>query len=120
MVIYFLIKKTDEELIYEYFPENDRKAKPGYIRIDRVEEKVEISEVAELDQYRLILSDDINQYYEVMNKSLREEGLEQVEWERLPSGKDCGYYPYASKAIKQIVDEYNGGNIQEDGYVIWY
>ena len=120
MVYYKILRKNSDEIVYEYYPEKHMESKAGLIRLDLANSKVELIEVAEEDKYYFISSDQINASYESMNKSLREEGLQEVEWEPLPPNEDCGYYPYASKAANQIMEMYNAGKINDEGYVVWY
>ncbi len=120
VVYYKMVKKDSNEVIYEYYPEKHMNKMLGKIKLDCIHKQVELMKVAEEDHYYYISSDQINESYEALNESLREEGLVEVVWEPLPPNVDCGYYPYASKAMDQIMELYDDGKINEDGYVIWY
>ena len=120
MVYYKMQKKDLNEVIYKYYPEKHMNKMPGEIKLDFIHKQVELVKAAEEDHYHYISSDQINESYEVLIESLREEGLEEVTWEPLPPNMDCGYYPYASKAADQIMELYDEGRINEEGYVMWY
>ena len=59
MVIYELIKETEEKLDYSYYPEGNKDKKAGLITIDRINEKIDLTEVAEGDYEIVVLAEDL-------------------------------------------------------------
>ena len=90
MVNYYLKENTDEKVIYEYYPEDDKSKQAGIITIDKINEKIQLTRVAEQDS---------ESYAPEFNE----------RWWR--------YYDHAQR---QIVRDYNNGEIKDYGMVAWY
>ena len=121
MVSFRLISKTEKEIKYEYFPENDKNALPGIIVIDREKEDIFVLQQAEKDFSRIIPVSELNALRDSVDEMRQEDGMPPLTEEDWPKAtKDDIYYFYASNAISKIADAYNEGEILEDGMSIWY
>lgn len=49
MVTFKLIEKSEEKLIYRYYPEGNEDKRPGTIIVNRLKEEIELTELAEDD-----------------------------------------------------------------------
>ena len=108
MVKYELIKESKEKLDYSYYPEGKRDRKAGVITIDRVNEKIYISRVAEDDYEVIVTPEDLMRLDKSFIESAEEEGslerarqLREEYEENITKGKYKGfqYFSYASHAI---------------------
>ncbi|WP_406016979.1 hypothetical protein [Succinivibrio sp.] len=129
MVKYELIKESKEKLDYSYYPEGKKDRKAGVITIDRVNEKIYISRVAEDDYEVIVTPEDLMRLDKSFIESAEEEGslerarqLREEYEENLKKGKYKGfqYFSYASHAIHHLVMDYNSGKIPKSGSVSWY
>ena len=62
LVTFKLIDKREEKLIFWYYPEGNEDKRPGNMVVDRLKEKIDITEVAEDDLERDILPEEIRLY----------------------------------------------------------
>lgn len=74
MVTFKLIEETDEYLLYWYYAEGDESLKPGIIIVDKINGKIDITELAEDDWERDISVEELNELAESVNREIREEG----------------------------------------------
>ena len=61
MVTFKLIEETDEYLLYWYYAEGDESLKPGIIIVDKINGKIDITELAEDDWERDISVEELNE-----------------------------------------------------------
>ncbi|MBE6422838.1 hypothetical protein [Succinivibrio dextrinosolvens] len=129
MVIYELIKETKEKLDYSYYPEGNKDKKAGLITIDRINEKIDLTEVAEGDYEIVELAEDLLRMDQSFIDLAEEEGdLERARLlrEELEENKKKGkykgfqYYCYACHVIHNLVKKYNSGIIPQSDTVYWY
>ena len=93
MVSFSILHRTDEQIMYEYYPENRKDKQPGIITIDMRAEKIGIATPAEDD-------------FECC--------------ERCADEFDVRWWWYGSHAIRRICEDYNNGLIKDSGIVAWY
>lgn len=74
MVTFKLIEKCEEELVYYYCPEGNEDKRPGTIIVNRLNEEIELTELAEDDWEREIPAGEINELIEAINQMKRENG----------------------------------------------
>ena len=74
MVTFKLIEETDEYLIYWYYTNGNESLKPGIIIVDKINGKIDITELAEDDWERDISVEELNELAESVNREIREEG----------------------------------------------
>lgn len=121
MVTFRLIHKSDKEIKYEYFPEGNASSTAGIIAIDLEKEEITVFQPAELDTLMTITADSLIAMRKSINEMRAELGEALITEEELPTAtEDNSYYCYASKAVKKITEEYNKGNILDNGCVLWY
>lgn len=121
MVTFKVIYKSDKEIIYEYYPEGDKESGAGRIRIDIVEETINIIEPAKRDIKRIVKADELNAMRDNINKMRKENGEPDLSEEELPvATEDSEYYWYASHALNKIAKAYDEGTILEEGMAAWY
>lgn len=129
MVLYELIKETKEKLDYSYYPEGHKDKSAGLITIDRINEKIDLTEVAEEDYEIVVTADELLRMDQSFIDLAEEEGDLQrarILREKLEENKKKGkykgflYYCYASHVIHNLVKEYNRGKIPKSNIVMWY
>lgn len=74
MVTFKLIEETDEYLIYWYYTNGNESLKLGIIIVDKINGKIDITELAEDDWERDISVEELNELAESVNREIREEG----------------------------------------------
>lgn len=74
MVTFKIVEETDEYLLYWYYAEGNESLKPGIIIVDKINGKIDITELAEDDWERDISVEELNELAESVNREIREEG----------------------------------------------
>lgn len=121
MVTFRLISKTDREVLYEYYPEDEKDSSPGLIEIDIEENTIEVIKMAECDSVRIIEATELNAMRGNIDSVRGENGEASLSEDELPTAtEDCKYYRYASYVISKISEAYNRGIILENGMAMWY
>lgn len=121
MVSYELITKKDHQMIYTYYPEDDRSSNPGIITFYLEEQKFILEKVAEGDALRVATVEEMNSLRDSINVLRKESGLLELTEEELPYPTyDEVYYCYASHVIADIRDQWHHGHLPDDGMVMWY
>ena len=121
MVTFKILYKTDTEIRYEYYPEDDKNSIAGLIGINVVEDTIELLQPAERDRMRIIKAEELNFMRDSINEMRKENGELPLSEEELPTAtEDSKYYQYASHAIRKINEAYEDGRVLEDGMVAWY
>ena len=117
MVTYQLIEETNEKLVYIYYPEDDKSKKPGKIVVNRCNDDIKITEIAENDTERDIPVKEINELIDAINRMEKETGRNDfVEYETKPIHS----YSYGNHAINDIADKLNSGVVPKQGARMWY
>ena len=101
MVTFRLIEEDEQKIIYWYFPEGKEDKGHGVIIVDKVQEEIDITEVAPDDFERDIPAEELNELAEAINQMKREarEGRYAVNNKHYPrTGSDpverwvCNYF----------------------------
>ena len=122
MVILKKISFSNEEVVYEYYPEGETEF-PGIIVTDLKERKVFLKESSQKDFYRKILGAELNDIRDSINKMRVENGEEAYTEEELPTcdpDKDYGGYVYAEKAISRLAEFFETNDFKDEDMVGWY
>ncbi|NMC55951.1 MAG: hypothetical protein GYA50_01850 [Eubacteriaceae bacterium] len=121
MVTFIIILIKDFEIQYEYYPEDDHSKKPGIIKIDKINDTIEILRPAEDDIYITHTAAELNSMRDSVNEMRKEEGRSELTEEEWPNAtKDDSYYWFAYHAISEITKAYNNGIVLEKGSSAWY
>lgn len=122
MVILKKISFSNEEVVYEYYPEGEMDF-PGIIVADLKERKVFLKESAQKDFYRRISGAELNDMRDSINKMRVENGEKPYTEKELPGcdpNKDYGGYVYAEKALSKLDEFLKTNDFREEGMVAWY
>lgn len=117
MVKFKLIEETDAQLIYWYYPEGNYDGDYGIIMVDRINETIEVTKVAEDDWERDIPTEEINELIEAINKMRAERGSDNLE--ELVTEPEHSIY-YADHAVHEIAKRLREGEIPKEGMQAWY
>ena len=113
-VTFKILYKTDTEIRYEYYPEDDKNSIAGLIGINVAEDIIELLQPAERDRMHIIKAEELNFMRDSINEMRKENGELPLSEEELPTATgDSKYYQYASHAIKKINEAYEGGRVLE-------
>lgn len=122
MVILKKISFSNDEIVYEYYPEGKTEF-PGIIVADLRERKVFLKESSQKDFYREILGAELNDMRDSLNKMRVENGEEPYTEEELPicdPDKDYGGYVYAEKALSKLEEFCETNDFKDEVMVTWY
>lgn len=119
MVTFELIEKTEKELIYHYYPENKRDREAGVIFVDLIHNnKINITKIAEEDFERDITADELNNFAEIINQMMIENG--KTEGFAEMTTKDEHVIYYGDHAVNEISRHLREGKVPEEGGQFWY
>lgn len=122
MVILKKISFSNDEIVYEYYPEGKTEF-PGIIVADLKKRKVFLKESSQKDFYRNILGAELNDMRDSLNKMRVENGEKPYTEEELPicdPDKDYGGYVYAEKALSKLEEFCETNDFKDEGMVTWY
>lgn len=122
MVILKKISFSNDEIVYEYYPEGKTEF-PGIIVADLKKRKIFLKESSQKDFYRNILGAELNDMRDSLNKMRVENGEEPYTEEELPicdPDKDYGGYVYAEKALSKLEEFCETNDFKDEGIVTWY
>lgn len=122
MVILKKISSSNEEVVYEYYPEGGTEF-PGKIVADLREGKVFLKESSQKDFYRKILGSELNDLRDSINNMRVENGEEpytELELSLCDPDKDYGGYVYAEKALSKLEEFCETNDFKDEGMVTWY
>ncbi len=122
MVILKTISFSNDEIVYEYYPEGKTEF-PGIIVADLKKRKIFLEESSQKDFYRNILGAELNDMRDSLNKMRVENGEEPYTEEELPicdPDKDYGGYVYAEKALSKLEEFFETNDFKNEGIVTWY
>lgn len=121
MVTFRLLYKTETEIRYEYYPEDDKNSIAGLIEINVAEDTIGLLRPAERDRMRIIKAEELNSMRDSINEMRKENGEPPLCEEELPTAtEDSKCYQYASHAIRKINEAYEDGRVLEEGMALWY
>ncbi|MCQ2557928.1 MAG: hypothetical protein MJ135_02305 [Oscillospiraceae bacterium] len=116
MVTFKLIDTTDRYFTWYYFPNGMADAGHGTIVIDRLEGRLELTELAPLDQFIHISVEEQLERRKAaaeMRKIEQMPELTEEEWP-IPTGEMTATL-FADFAIREILMGYNSGKLIEEG-----
>lgn len=120
MVVFELMSKEEDKIVYKYYPENHTDKKSGLISIRPSTSEYEL-EPAEEDFLCVASVEELNEMRNAINQMRIERGAPELTEEEMPSAtEDEEWYQYVDHAIRRILEEYEKGNIPEKGTVAWY
>ena len=123
MMAYELVRRNGVALVYEYWPENDRRSRPGQVLIDLANETVSLEAPAERDLQRCTTGRGMNAMRDGVNEMRQERGEPLLSEEELPTEPDDAvyrwwwYYDHVQRDLSRRHDE---GKMPERGMVAWY
>lgn len=117
MVTFEKTKEDDRYITYIYFPEDDKKKKPGLIVVDKQQETIEITKVAEIDIERDIPPEELNELVNAINEMKREAG--ETDFLELASEFEHSVW-YGDHAVYRICKYIKSGKIPDKGMEDWY
>lgn len=117
MVTFKLIEKSEEKLIYRYYPEGNEDKRPGTIIVNRLKEEIELTELAEDDWEREIPAGEINELIESINQMKCENG--ETDFLDLVTEPKHDVW-YGDHALGEIMKHLREGEILEKGMQMWY
>lgn len=112
-----LIEKTDDKLVYYYYPEGDESKSPGIIIVDFVKDEITVTKLAEEDSERDIPPEELNELAEAINRMKRELG--EIDFVELVT-KPVHCIFYGDHAVREIVKHLREGKVPERGKQAWY
>ena len=116
MVTFKLIEKTENHLIFWYYPEGHEDKKPGIIVVDRVKEEIRITELAEEDWERNIPPEELNELIEAINQMKRGQGKSDFI-EPVVESNHSVYY--GDHAVDEIVKHLRRNEVPQKGGQAW-
>ena len=117
MVRYELIEKTENELVYWYYPEGREDRRHGIVSVNLSTNSIVISELAEDDFEREISVEEHNHFIDSLNEMIKETG--QSDFVDHVTEPEI-YAFYGCQVIQGLRKELNAGNIPEKGTRVWY
>lgn len=122
MVTLKKISFSNEEVVYEYYPEGKTEF-PGIIAVDIKERMVFLKENSQKNFYIKISGAKLNDMRNSINKMRIENGDEPYAEEELPTcdpNKDYGGYVYAEKALSKLAEFFETNDFRDESMVVWY
>ena len=117
MVKYRLKEKTEDELVYWYYPEGREDKHHGVVIVNLLTNDIVISELAEDDFEREISVEEHNRFIDSLNEMIKENGESDfVDHVAKPEK----YAFYGCQVIQGIRQELDAGSIPEKGCRVWY
>lgn len=120
MVTFRLIEKSDEKLVYRYFPLGKAEHGFGIIEVDRVAGKIDVKELAPDDQITRHPVEEQQKIRDAIVNMRRIEQLPELTEEEFPIPTEDKFSTvFADHAVQKIVQAYNKGEILEEGQAVW-
>lgn len=117
MVTFKLQEETDSRLVFYYYPEGNENNKPGIIVVDRTQDEIEITELAQEDWEYEISVEELNEMAEEINQMKRERGATDF-LELATEPLHCTFY--SDHALNEIIKYLRKGIIPKEGKRAWY
>ena len=118
MVTFELVNKTEQELTYHYYPEDDRDSSPGIIVVDKVRMAVDMKRPAEKDVFRPASDEEKAAMGAGINAMREQRGEPPLADEILAAmTKAAGKYEYLNPVMQEIAGAFYGGTELEGGKV---
>ena len=117
MVTFRLIEENEQRIVYWYFPEGKEDKGNGVIIVDKVNEEIDITEVAPSDFERDIPAEELNELAEAINQMKREAG--ETDFVEMATEPEHSIY-YGDHAVREIVKYLRKGEVPRKGMQMWY
>ena len=117
MVTFRLQEETDERLVFYYYPEGREDLKPGIIVVDRINDEINVTELAQEDWEYEISLEELNEMAEGINQMKRERGVTDF-LELATEPLQCTFY--GDHAVQEIKKYLRKGIIPKVGKQAWY
>ncbi len=123
MVTFRLMEKSDEKLVYRYFPLGKAEHGYGIIEVDRIAGRIDVKQLAPDDKISRHHIDERKQIRDAIARMRMTEQLPELtpeEEEQLVGAAEYKYSTvFADHAVQKIVEAYNKGEIIENGQAVW-
>ena len=116
MVTFRLIEEDEQRIVYWYFPEGKEDKGHGII-VDKIQEEIDITEVAPDDFERDIPAEELNELAEAINKMKREAG--ETDFVEMTTESEHSIY-YGDHAVREIIKYLRKGEVPPKGMQMWY
>ena len=118
MITFELVNRTDEELTYHYYPDDDRTVSPGIIVVDKVRGAVDMRRPAEKDVFRPASDAEKAAMGQAINALREQRGETPLSDDVLAlMTKAAGKYECLDPVMQQIAGAFYGGNELEKGTI---
>lgn len=117
MVTFRLIEEDEQRIVYWYFPEGKEDKGHGIIIVDKIQEEIDITEVAPDDFERDIPAEELNELAEAINKMKREAG--ETDFVEMTTESEHSIY-YGDHAVREIIKYLRKGEVPPRGMQMWY
>ena len=121
MVTFKLVRQTDANILYHYYPEGRENQEFGIICIDLINDTIILEKLAANDFERVIKKEELNEMREVINKMRIENGESELSEDECPTATEDEISRfYADHAINAIWEAYKEGAPLKSGSRAWY
>jgi hypothetical protein len=123
MVTYELESREGDVLIYLYWPEGDREAKPGRFTINLATGTASVDEPAERDVGCRTTGAEMNGMRDAINEMRAQDGEPPLSEEELPAEPEdlvSEWWYYFDHALQDLSRRHDAGEIAERGAVSWF
>ena len=110
MVTFRLIEEDEQRIVYWYFPEGKEDKGHGVIIVDKIQEEIDITEVAPDDFERDIPAEELNELAEAINKMKREAG--ETDFVEMTTESEHSIY-YGDHAVREIIKYLRKGEVPQ-------
>ena len=120
MVTYVLKSRTDNRLVYEYYPKGDTEKLPGLISVWMKKRNIALDIAAEADFIVFSTSEEIRELKDSIDEVYMELDMipeSDEEWESIVEAYD--WYYYAEKVIDELSRCIYYGNFYNAGKIEW-
>ena len=117
MVTFRLIEEDAQRIVYWYFPEGKEENGHGVIIVDKMQERIDITEVAPDDFERDISPEELNELAETINQMKREVG--ESDFVELSTEPEHSIY-YGDHAVREIIKRLQKNEVPQKGMKKWY
>lgn len=117
MVTFRLIEKEKQRIVYWYFPEGKEENGHGVIIVNKLQDEINITEVAPDDFERDVPAEELNKMAEAINRMKHEAG--ETDFVEMTTESIHSTY-YGDHAVREILKHLRKGEIPEKGKQIWY
>ena len=117
MVTFRLIGEDAHRIVYWYFPEGKEENGHGVIIVDKIQERIDITEVAPDDFERDISPEELNELAEAINQMKCEVG--ESDFVELSTEPEHSIY-YGDHAVRGIIKHLQKGEVPQKGMQMWY